>query len=339
LPVIDVRDYENHAGARGPVKAVAIATHPGTVVAVIVLVAALALAAIIPPYSSILDAYVQGCVQSKEGTVIINNTFSIAFNYAQSDGNKILMEGFQAYDASRNEICGQHLQGTSDEYNQAVSDLAQAKLSQSENSAQVYLINKCVNFTNMGSPATYNYTADGARHPQVIIAEAIDRANDSDIIHPCMPLAMAQFQLLPAIFNCSNLPPCGISCDPERTLIATASRQAGCNTEYLVHSFIARFWVTILVFISLNISRMLFMAAIVRLGWRSLTPRGFEFVSNCTRIGETSKTINAQLVVALNKAIVNYERFAIVLFGLAVLVHIPYIVVLSTINQTLEFQN
>jgi len=70
-----------------------------------------------------------------------------------------------------------------------------------------------------------------------------------------------------------------------------------------------------------------------------LTPRGFEFVSNCTRIGETSKTINSQLVVQLNKGIASYERFAIFLFGMAILVHIPYVVVLSTINATLEYHS
>jgi len=173
----------------------------------------------------------------------------------------------------------------------------------------------------------------------VIIADAISLTNASDVTHPCMPNSVTQYKLLNAVFSCDNktMPSCVSTCDAARIKILGASLNAGCSTEWLVHSFIARFWITCLVFICLNISRMLFMAAIVRIGWRSLTPRGFEFLSNCTRIGETSKTINAQLVVQLNKAIANYERFAVFLFGFAILVHIPYIVVLSTINQTLTY--
>jgi hypothetical protein len=206
-----------------------------------------------------------------------------------------------------------------------------------QNADQTNTIYRCINFTIFGPVQGYNESNNGARHPLVIVDEAIDRFNSSDDKHPCMASAMVKFHLLPAIFNCSEMPPCTSSCSVSRPTLLAASLQAGCETEYLVHSFIARFGITLLVFISLNLSRMLFMAAIVRLGWRSLTPRGFEFVSNCTRIGETSKTINQQLVVQLNKAIANYERFAIFLFGMAILVHIPYIVVLKTINATLEY--
>jgi len=320
------------------VKVVGVVTHPGTIFIVLIIVFALALTAIVPPYTSILDAYVEGCVKTKDGTVLSNNTFAIAFNYAQSDGNKILTEGFQQYDASRNEICGANLQKTSDDYNNDLESLTTSQAAQQESSQQAALIYKCINFTVFGSPNSFNLSVPNTRYPLVIIDSALDRFNSSDVYHPCMPDAMAGFQLRSAVFNCSAMPPCTYSCSPGRTTIQAASTQAGCETEYMLHSFIARFWITFLVFISLNISRMLFMAAVVRLGWRSLTPRGFEFLSNCTRIGETSKTINAQLVVQLNKAIASYERFAIFLFGMALLVHIPYIVVLSVINQVIQYK-
>jgi len=199
------------------------------------------------------------------------------------------------------------------------------------------LIYTCIDFSIFGNATYYNATV-GKRHPLVIVDDAVSRTNASDNTHPCMANTLVGYSLLPAIFYCTTIPPCHSTCFPAKGSMQTASMIAGCETEYLVHSFIARFWVTILVFISLNISRLLFVAAVVRLGWRSLTPRGFEFVSNCTRVGETSKTINSQLVVQLNKAIANYERFAIFLFGLAVLVHVPYIVVLATINQTIEYK-
>jgi hypothetical protein len=229
------------------------------------------------------------------------------------------------------------LQKTTDDSDADATNLAAAVSAQQTNADQTFTIYRCVNFTTFGPVNGYNNTAGGARHPLVIISDAIDRYNSSDHLHPCMPAAMSMFNLLPAVFNCSEMPPCTSSCRVSAPFLRALSLDAGCVTEYLVHSFIARFGITILVFISLNLSRMLFMAAIVRLGWRSLTPRGFEFVSNCTRIGETSKTISAQLVVQLNKAIANYERFAIFLFGLAILVHIPYVIVLSTINATLEY--
>jgi len=339
LPVIDVRDYENHAGASGPVKVASILTHPCTIVTVLLLIFALALASIVPPYTSIVDAYVEGCITTSGGTVLSNNTFAVAYNYATSDGNKVLTEGYQQYDASRNEVCGRYLQSSGDGSDSDQSDLSAAISAQQTNSVQTLTIYRCVNFTTFGTVQSWNASFYGARHPMLIVQDAIDLYNASDHLHPCMPLAMSLFNMLPAVFNCSELPPCTTGCGVFKPSLIAASLQAGCETEYLVHSFIARFGVTLLVFISLNLSRMLFMAAIVRLGWRSLTPRGFEFVSNCTRVGETSKTINQQLVVQLNKAIASYERFAIFLFGLAILVHVPYIVILSTINSTLEYHS
>jgi len=215
------------------------------------------------------------------------------------------------------------------------------------------LIAKCVNFTNMGTYSEFS-SQSGGRHPYLIINEALNYTNggiqfqgsalvttginNQSSVLPCMPTAMYKFSMVDAEFDCDYLPICLSTCGVSARSISPLAYSAGCKTEYMVHSFIARFWITMLVFVCLNISRVLFMSGIVRLGWRSLTPRGFEFISNCTRVGETSKTINAQLVVQLNKAIASYERFAIFLFGMAVLIHIPYIVVLATINQNIEFK-
>jgi len=334
LPVIDVREYENHAGPRGPVKAVSILTHPLFIAGVILLIVALALASIIPPYNSLYQEYVNGCVKSDDGTVLSNNTFAIAYNYASSDGNKILTEGFQTYDANRNQECGAHVQSTTDTSNQNNANLGSSQASQRDSRYRLELFQRCLNFSVFPSSyLAYNTSTSGHRHPLLILNDAFKAPSA-----PCPQAKMDQYVLLPAYFNCSNLPQCPVSCLAPRAPVATNSKRAGCETEYMIHSFIARFWVTILVFVSLNLSRMLFMAAVVRLGWRSLTPMGFEFVSNCTRVGETSKTINQHLVTQLNKAIANYERFAIFLFGLALLIHVPYIVVLSTLNQTLEYK-
>lgn len=50
-------------------------------------------------YLPMYRGYQEGCVQSHQGTVFSNNTFSLAFNFASSEGDAVVLDGLGAYDA------------------------------------------------------------------------------------------------------------------------------------------------------------------------------------------------------------------------------------------------
>jgi len=71
------------------------------------------------------------------------------------------------------------------------------------------------------------------------------------------------------------------------------------------------------------------MMGIIRLAWRSLTSKGFEFQGTCNKRGELNPEFNQKLEKAVDAGVKSYERSALVMLIFAVLVHIPYIVLLD----------
>jgi hypothetical protein len=79
--------------------------------------------------------------------------------------------------------------------------------------------------------------------------------------------------------NSSNI------CFQDTNLIRAATYRSGCYSEWLIHATIIRFALALLVYVCVNISAGLFMAALNRLNWRSLSKQGFLFVGLCTPAG------------------------------------------------------
>ena len=71
------------------------------------------------------------------------------------------------------------------------------------------------------------------------------------------------------------------------------------------------------------------MAAIVRLFWRSLTHDGFVFLASCSRTGKTTVDVKNELATEVERTIITYERWALVWLGVAALIHLPYIILLT----------
>jgi len=102
----------------------------------------------------------------------------------------------------------------------------------------------------------------------------------------------------------------------------------------MFHAGLFRFLIALLIYVSLNISRVLVMTAVIRLAWRTLSSQGFEFRGTCSKLGNI-EGFDERLKVELDKAIRSYERGALLMLVFAVLVHIPYIVVLTRYGDVL----
>jgi len=140
--------------------------------------------------------------------------------------------------------------------------------------------------------------------------------------------------MLDATFNCTDYPRCVITCTgPNQADMLSATFQTGCETEWLFHSTIFRGFMSILIYICFNISRLLIVSAVCRMQWKALTGEGMQFQGNCSRTGKTTTNVKTMLKGEVETTIGKFEREAIVMFIIAMVVHLPYLVLMIELQH------
>jgi len=88
-------------------------------------------------------------------------------------------------------------------------------------------------------------------------------------------------------FNCNAIPQCKISCNgPDKEIIRAVVKECSCNGEWAFHSTILQILVGLWVFICINASRVWIVEGVVRLSWKKLSPKVFEFRGDCSLVEE-----------------------------------------------------
>jgi hypothetical protein len=140
-------------------------------------------------------------------------------------------------------------------------------------------------------------------------------------------------------FDCGNLPGCSIGCDGvEWDVIRTWTYGCGCYTEWFFHSNMLIFGMGAFIYLSLNVSRQLFIDGICRIYYYELGSGLFEFRGNCDVHGNyedfvDEKELRSKIYVALRKR-KSYGFWLV--FG-AVLMQIPWIVLLTELLGRVDF--
>lgn len=99
-----------------------------------------------------------------------------------------------------------------------------------------------------------------------------------------------------AIFNCSFLPECDITCPgPNKQKLRQITKECSCALEWFFHSHLLQGILSLLIFVLLNISRSLLVNGISRVFWKKLHPGIFTVVATCNQDGllvaKNAKTI------------------------------------------------
>jgi hypothetical protein len=95
-----------------------------------------------------------------------------------------------------------------------------------------------------------------------------------------------KWHLEKAIFNCSSLPECDITCSgPNKQKIRQITKECSCATEWFLHSYWLHGILSLLIYILMNISRSLLVNGIARVFWRKLHPCVFTVVATCDQDG------------------------------------------------------
>ena len=99
--------------------------------------------------------------------------------------------------------------------------------------------------------------------------------------------ALCASQLEDAVFYCSDVPDCTVSCGgPNKELIRTVTEQCGCMIEWLTHAAFVKFSIAFCIYALMNISRIILVQALCKLWWEWLSPKVFSYKSTCNSKGQ-----------------------------------------------------
>jgi WW domain len=322
LPIIDVSKQRDYSDQPVTVKAARCATSRFMLFGGTMVLFLLALAALIQAYIPVYEQYKEGCLEGDGGTVVTRNAFSFAWNNAALDGNGKLTDGIESYDRKRTKACG-NFSDSANTQADSVNRLEQAQVEFAVATSNLDLFVKCVDGSPGKFPDAIAYEVQyGVQSPFTVVANA----------ESCQQRTEVQAAVLEnAVFNCSLLKPCLTTCTgPNEGLLRQATYESGCRSESVVHSGVFTIFVTVLVYVCLNVSRMLFMGGVTRLYWRSLTHEGFIYKASCSRTGKMVANARVDLEKEVKTTRKWLQRKALLMFFLSLCAHLPYIIVLST---------
>lgn len=274
-------------------------------------------------YFQIYSSFVEGCVETRSGTTITNNLKAIASRLMTDKTLGVVGEVQIHYDTSRTIAC-QTL--TTDEVNWIASfeaERADARREFETRSNDSRIIDQCLLWTR---------TVDNL-HVEKLLQNAQESCNATfNSRSPfTTPLRGSASGCLSLIGSCQ--PQCPLSSAD----VEFETHLASCHSEWLIHSNVIIFLLSVLVCLCLNISRILLVNAVGILLWRQIGASHFTVQSSCTLEGATREQFGAEETKsAIRAAMGNHFRLAILQLIGSVLVHIPYLYVLIIVSTIQE---
>ena len=345
LPVIDLRDNQQELHKPSN-KFLYLITHPTIIIVVVLVLLGWALSFLILAYIPVYESYQQNCAESQTGTWVTNNTYSVAYNYASAPGYAVYGARQVVYTGQKTAVCVQNYALSTALQMQQQHEIDTAGAQQDSDTVKLQLIQKCMLNSSF---SLLNITNTTGLDPQVrrLVSTNIQQCDRSPLqvqgnntnaslqsTTSNSPQAGGNFTLINAIFNCSLLPSCSNNCPPPSSAaIYAVSFNAGCQSEYFVHASIQMVGLNLLVYLCLNISRLLLMRALSRQFWRQLCHDGFAIIASCDRRGLLDRQARKDLKRNINKHVSKFEASSLLLFVGAFAAHTPYILLLAMLTN------
>jgi len=209
--------------------------------------------------------YVHGCITPpRNGTVLSENVYSVSYNYAASHGNEQLAKRMDHFHSVRAANCSAELRDSMREQRAAADELIDAIEARRQGAYDLLLLRKCLDAEAFDVEARRLMP-----HSQPWVSFSLQLAPG-----PCdVGLEAAPMRLQPAVFNCSALDNCDHTCHgPSREVTHEFCQSCGCHAEWLVHGILLQLLLAILVFTSINTSRVVFVESCCRNGANSIPP-------------------------------------------------------------------
>ena len=256
-------------------------------------------------YVPLLQQYTSGCVRlDGDGTFLTKNLFSFAYNHAYQDGSGLLVEGMDAHDIKRGDSCNARYASSVTLQNNMNANLTTFTNFYQELSQNMGLSRRCVVSNELDflfqeaccelGSQTYPECPSISRQPMCPIDERLDFPLPYEL--PGIALndtscsvevdASDDWILSDAIFDCESIPTCSVECElPRKPLLNEVSERCGCTLEWYIHSQWMGTALAFVIYLCMNIARVLFFAGLTRILWKQIHPERFTVVATCNSDG------------------------------------------------------
>ncbi len=243
-------------------------------------------------YVPLLQQYTSGCMRLGDGTFLTNNLYSFAYNHAYQDGSGLLVEGMDAYDIKRGDSCTSRYASSVNLQNNMNANLTAYTNFYQELSQDMGLSRRCVDSDLLDT--MFLYACWDPDHWMCPIDERFDPPQPFELPGTLLndPSCLVEVDgsddwiLNDAIFDCESIPTCSIECElPRKELLNEASERCGCTLEWYIHSQWLGTALAFVIYLCMNIARVLFFAGLTRVLWKQIHPERFTVVATCNSDG------------------------------------------------------
>lgn len=287
-------------------------------------------------YEPLYNQYVETCIGTSRlafiagtntgnGTMIYRNGFSLASNFAFSEGDSIIQEKGSRLNARRDGDCrSESFESTRDFNNDAALNFAVL---------QDYLRSRSLN----------------EELRTCLDVAAIDSAQGTDFVTETSSGVWEEDfeEMTSAIYNCSKIEPCEIKCaGPSNAVVTREVYTAACVAEWWIHGSLMGCVMVVVMFVLINIARIEFVNATVKAWWRYLAPSEFSYYGSCEEDGtliypesvtEDGMYFREAVKKAVELRIKSWERGAYVHLVYALALNAPWIYLLVVLSRDLTF--
>ena len=331
LTPVDSRLHQEATTAPTQYALTYLALHPGLLALAVLVLAALSVYPLCLLYLRLLwQPYVQGCVDSGNGTLLTRNSAALFVNAASASGHVYALALTSAYDARAAADCAHYERVGLDNFLADALRLEQATARMHDAADGLVALSDCL------SPASFNASA----LPPAISAASSALpspfvALSASAVAACTGSAAAwSGWVVLAMLNCSALPQWSApQCGAGASLpaISASTFDSGCWTEYAVHCQLLLLLCTALVFACQNVSRALIVAGLVRALWFHLCPDGLTALVNVGETGAMDSSARERMEWAVTDRIAKYRKQAPLFILSGLLAHAPYVAVLAAL--------
>ena len=293
VPPVDVTtDFEAKSRAAkvfNPIQAMAVmATSPLVLLCIYISFAFLILGVAFTFYQPIFAAYQTSCTArdangrpSGDGTVLTANAYALAFNYASHEGNRLRLEGIDAYELERADYCARYGERSANDEQRVATDMDAISASHGRMQADMALMNRCYNRAYLDNAFTTTPVVDENGNAYPLLSTTLDEA-------ACAVALNGSSTLDNGIYDCTELPDCVVTCDDlsdehgnDQSELFEYSRTAMCTLQYWFHSTILRFVFTVTIYLFANLFRFVFLNGVIRLFWNFFNTGMYTYIATC----------------------------------------------------------
>lgn len=197
-----------------------------------------------------------------DGTVLTTNVYALTFNFASHEGNKLRLEGLDAYDINRAETCARYGEKSAADEERVRTEMNLIRGSHERTTADVSLMERCYDtdvlhpyFTNEAPKEPPHYTCS----EDVCLEMPSPQEKLAD---PNCKVSLSNATLEDGLYDCGQLPDCtsineicvelADEYGNDRSELYSYTRTAMCTAQWWFHAFVLRMVFSVAIWVCLK---------------------------------------------------------------------------------------